>query len=84
MADSKSDYEVGAGRRPLHTRLKEGQSDNPGGRRRPSAFWGADAVKPEYLFSADAIGRTCPRRQRTVAGPQNQTRRAVRDLLRLG
>ena len=50
----------------------------------PQRVLGADAIKPEWLFSADAIGRTCPRRQRTVAGPQNQTGRAVRALIRLG
>jgi hypothetical protein len=37
MAESKGDYKVGPGRRPLHTRFRKGQSDNPGGRHRPSA-----------------------------------------------
>ena len=32
MADSESDYKVGPGRPPLHTRFKKGQSRNPGGR----------------------------------------------------
>ena len=32
MADSESDYKVGPGRPPLHTRFKKGQSGNPGGR----------------------------------------------------
>ena len=32
MADSDSDYKVGPGRRPLHTRFRKGQSGNPGGR----------------------------------------------------
>jgi hypothetical protein len=32
MADSGSDYQVGPGRPPLHTRFKKGQSGNPGGR----------------------------------------------------
>ena len=30
MADSESDYKVGPGRPPLHTRFKKGQSGNPG------------------------------------------------------
>ena len=32
MADSDSDYKVGPGRPPLHTRFRKGQSGNPGGR----------------------------------------------------
>ena len=32
MGDSESDYKVGPGRPPLHTRFKKGQSGNPGGR----------------------------------------------------
>src|SRR5262249_10560953 len=31
MADGESDYKVGPGRPPLHTRFKKGQSGNPGG-----------------------------------------------------
>jgi len=30
MPDSESDYQVGPGRPPLHTRFKSGQSGNPG------------------------------------------------------
>jgi len=32
MPDSESDYKVGPGRPPLHTRFKKGQSGNPCGR----------------------------------------------------
>ena len=32
MTESGSDYQVGPGRPPLHTRFKKGQSGNPGGR----------------------------------------------------
>jgi hypothetical protein len=32
MTDGESDYKVGPGRPPLHTRFKKGQSGNPGGR----------------------------------------------------
>ena len=32
MGDSESDYKVGPGRPPLHTRFKKGQSGNPGWR----------------------------------------------------
>ena len=32
MPDRQSDYEVGPGRPPLHSRFKKGQSGNPGGR----------------------------------------------------
>ena len=36
MADSASDYQVGQGRPPLHTRFKKGESGNPSGRRAKS------------------------------------------------
>ena len=32
MPDNQSDYQVGPGRPPLHTRFKKGQSGHPGGR----------------------------------------------------
>jgi hypothetical protein len=32
MSDTESDYEVGPGKPPLHTRFKKGQSGNPRGR----------------------------------------------------
>src|SRR5258707_4536050 len=32
MPDNASDYQLGPGRPPLHTRFKKGQSGNPGGR----------------------------------------------------
>jgi len=36
MPDNASDYQVGPGRPPLHTRFKKGRSGNPGGRRSKS------------------------------------------------
>jgi hypothetical protein len=32
MSDTESDYKVGPGKPPLHTRFKKGQSGNPRGR----------------------------------------------------
>ena len=32
MAEGESDYQVGPGKPPLHTRFKKGQSGNPRGR----------------------------------------------------
>jgi Family of unknown function (DUF5681) len=32
MADDHDDYKMGPGRPPLHTRFRNGQSGNPGGR----------------------------------------------------
>jgi len=32
MSDADSDYKVGPGKPPLHTRFKKGQSGNPSGR----------------------------------------------------
>src|SRR5713101_3004565 len=48
MADSESDYKVGPGRPPLHTRFKKGQSGNPGGR----------SAKSLPALLADALNET--------------------------
>ena len=85
MTESKSDYEVGPGRPPPHTRFKESQSGTPP-RRPPSP---QRILRRRRDQAGIAIfGRRhrphMPRRQRTVAGPQNQTSRAVRALIRLG
>src|SRR6266852_7479657 len=36
LAGDESDYKVGPGSPPLHTRFRKGQSENPGGRSRKS------------------------------------------------
>jgi len=48
MADGQSDYKVGPGRPPLHTRVKKGQSGNPGGR----------STKSLPALLADALSET--------------------------
>jgi hypothetical protein len=50
-ADNQSDYQVGPGRPPLHTRFKKGQSGNPGGRRAKTlpALLAAALDKPVYV-----------------------------------
>src|SRR5712691_13530333 len=48
MADSDSDYQVGPGRPPRHTRFQKGQSGNPGGR----------STKSLPALLADALNET--------------------------
>src|SRR5438445_8899082 len=61
MADSESDYRVGPGRPPLHTRFRKGQSGNPGGRSAnslPALL--ADALNETVVMTIDG------RRRRTI------------------
>ena len=60
MADSASDYQVGPGRPPLHTRFKKGESGNPSGRRAKSL--------PALLAAAlnETVSVTIDGRRRTI------------------
>ena len=51
MPNNDSDYQVGPGRPPLHTRFKKGQSGNPGGRSAKilPALLAAALDEPVYL-----------------------------------
>jgi Family of unknown function (DUF5681) len=50
MPDSDSDYKVGPGRPPLHTRFKKGQSGNPGGRSAKSLAAALAAALNERVY----------------------------------
>jgi hypothetical protein len=52
MADGETDYKVGPGRLPLHTRFKKGYSGNPGGRS-PKARAALRATKILYDMMKD-------------------------------
>src|ERR1700730_13035603 len=67
MADSASDYQVGPGRPPLHTRFKKGESGNPGGRRakRLPALLAA-ALNETVVVTIDGRRRTITKREAIV------------------
>src|ERR1700730_17340229 len=67
MADSASDYQVGPGRPPLHTRFQKGQSGNPGGRStksRPALL--AAALNETVSVTIDGRRRTITKREAIV------------------
>ncbi len=66
MADSESDYKVGPGRPPLHTRFKKGQSGNPGGRSAKSLpALLADALNETVVVTIDERGGKITKRKRS-------------------
>ena len=67
MADSESDYQVGPGRPPLHTRFQKGQSGNPGGRSAKSLpALLADALNETVVVTIDGRRRTITKREAIV------------------
>src|SRR5260370_13628846 len=67
MADSESDYKVGPGRPPLHTRFKKGQSGNPGGRSAKSLpALLADALNETVVVTIDGQRRKITKREAIV------------------
>src|SRR5216684_7395496 len=82
MADSGSDYKVGPGRPPLHTRFKKGQSGNPGGRSAKSLpALLADALNETVVVTIDGRRRKITKREAIVTqmGRQIGERRSPRD-----
>ena len=81
MADSKGDYQVGPGRRPLHTRFKEGQSGNPGGRPRPPARSRAPtrSSRNSYFRPTPSAAHAAPATDRCRSAKSDQPRRARSD-----
>ena len=68
MADSASDYQVGPGRPPLHTRFRKGQSGNPGGRSTKSLpALLADALNETVVVTIDGRRRELTKREVIVA-----------------
>src|SRR6266436_8725911 len=67
MADRASDYQVGPGRPPLHTRFQKGQSGNPGGRSTKSLpALLVDALNETVVMTIDGRRRTITKREAIV------------------
>jgi hypothetical protein len=67
MADSASDYQVGPGRPPVHTRFKKAQSGNPGGRSAKSLpALLVDALNETVVVTIDGRRRTITKREVVV------------------
>ena len=74
MADSASNYQVGPGRPPLHTRFKKGQSGNPGGRSTKSLpALLADALNETVVVTIDGRRRTVTKREAIVTQMVDQS-----------
>ena len=69
MAASDSDYQVGPGRPPLHTRFKKGESGNPSGRSTKSlpALLAA-ALNETVVMTIDGRRRTITKRDALLHG----------------
>jgi hypothetical protein len=68
MPDNQSDYKVGPGRPPLHTRFKKGRSGNPGGRnaKTPPALL-ADALDETVCVTINGRRRKLTKREAIIA-----------------
>ena len=74
MPDSESDYEVGPGRPPLHTRFKKGRSGNPGGRSAKSLpALLADALNETVFVTIDGRRRKITKREAIVTQMVNKS-----------
>jgi hypothetical protein len=74
MTDGESDYKVGPGRPPLHTRFKKGQSGNPGGRS-PKSLPAllAHALNEKVSVTIDGRRRKVTKRQAIVTQMVNKS-----------
>ena len=67
MADEENDYKVGPGRPPLHTRFRQGQSGNPGGRSQKKLHaLLADALNEQVFVTIDGGRRKITKREAVV------------------
>ena len=74
MPDIESDYKVGPGRPPLHTRFKKGQSGNPGGRSAKSLpALLADALNETVVVTIDGRRRRITKREAIVTQLVNKS-----------
>jgi hypothetical protein len=79
MAESKSDYEVSPADHATHP-LQEGVVRRTGGRPRPSASQGADAISRNSYFrptSSAAHGRAAPATDRCRSAKSDPPQRAL-------
>jgi Family of unknown function (DUF5681) len=74
LADGESDYKVGPGKPPLHTRFKKGQSGNPGGRSPKNlATLLADALNEKVYVTIDGKRRRITKREAIVTQMVNKS-----------
>jgi hypothetical protein len=74
MADGESDYKLGPGRLPLHTRFKKGHSGNPGGRSpKARAALLADALNEKVSMTIDGRRRKVTKREAIVTQMVNKS-----------
>ena len=74
MADGESDYKVGPGRPPPHTRFKKGQSGNPRGRSPKNlATLLADALNEKVYVTIDGRRRKITKREAIVTQMVNKS-----------
>jgi hypothetical protein len=74
MADGESDYKVGPGKPPLHTRFKKGQSGNPRGRSPKNlATLLADALNEKVYVTIDGKRRKITKREAIVTQMVNKS-----------
>jgi Family of unknown function (DUF5681) len=74
MADGESDYKVGPGKPPLHTRFKKGQSGNPRGRSPKNlATLLADALNEKVYVTIDGRRRKITKREAIVTQMVNKS-----------
>ena len=74
MADGESDYKVGPGKPPLHTRFKKGQSGNPRGRSPKNlATLLADALNEKVYVTIDGRRRRITKREAIVTQMVNKS-----------
>jgi hypothetical protein len=67
ISDDEHDYKVGPGRPPLHTRFRQGQSGNPGGRSKknlPALL--VDALNAPVFVTIDGERRQITKREAVV------------------
>ena len=74
MADGESDYKVGPGRPPPHTRFKKGQSGNPRGRSPKNLVTLlADALSEKVYATIDGRRRKITKREAIVTQMVNKS-----------
>jgi Family of unknown function (DUF5681) len=74
MADGESDYKVGPGKPPVHTRFKKGQSGNPRGRSPKNlATLLADALNEKVYVTIDGKRRKITKREAIVTQMVNKS-----------
>jgi hypothetical protein len=74
MSDAESDYKVGPGKPPLHTRFRKGQSGNPRGRSAKNLpVLLADALNESVVVTTNGRRRRITKREAVIAQLVNKS-----------